>query len=230
MVSSFTAGQSPPPVATSSETVRARVLVLFEFSAPSLTLDLVPASCRIRRSADTGRNQNYLKSDRCFAPRSRCTARAPPRRQPPRAAGADGAPPAVWDVVEYIEPPRAAAGAGAAAAAAAAAAGAAARRVRLGIVAGARGDGALLVEPLVIDGGGDGDDDGAAEVWWTHDGAAVLEGPQAVELGEVLRVVEADFSQRQDKVGPGNPHGEHAHDVFLPLVPLAPGVYTGLEQ
>ncbi|KAI8463707.1 MAG: hypothetical protein J3K34DRAFT_526792 [Monoraphidium minutum] len=37
--------------AVSSETV------LFEFSAPSLTLDLVPASCPIRRSADTGRNQ-----------------------------------------------------------------------------------------------------------------------------------------------------------------------------
>jgi hypothetical protein len=34
-------------------------------------------------------------------------------------------------------------------------------------------------------------------------------------------------AQRQDRVGPGNPHGEHAHDVFLPLVPLAPGVFTG---
>jgi hypothetical protein len=30
-------------------------------------------------------------------------------------------------------------------------------------------------------------------------------------------------------VGPGNPHGEHAHDVFLPVVPLAPGVFTGRD-
>jgi hypothetical protein len=36
----------------------------------------------------------------------------------------------------------------------------------------------------------------------------------AVELARLVRIVPVEYSQRQDK-GPQNPHGEHAHDVFL---------------
>lgn len=38
--------------------------------------------------------------------------------------------------------------------------------------------------------------------------------PVLVPVKAVTRVVEADYGQRQDPVGPGNPHGEHAHDVW----------------
>lgn len=34
-------------------------------------------------------------------------------------------------------------------------------------------------------------------------------------------------TQRQDPVGPGNPHGEHSHEVYLPLGPLTEGVWAG---
>lgn len=109
------------------------------------------------------------------------SARARLRRPPPAAAAGDA--PAVWDVVVYVEPPSAAPGG--------------ARRVRLGLVAETKGA-MVMVEPLVVDAdaaGGGGGDYAAGGVWWTHDEAAALDGPQAVALGEVLRVVEADYSQ-----------------------------------
>lgn len=106
-----------------------------------------------------------------------------------------------WDIIEYWEPDEGDQ-----------------RRLRLGLVASIQESPTptLMVEPLVME----------EEGVWTHDDR-VSDSPQPIGFESVLRVVEADFSQRQDKVGPGNPHGEHAHDVFLPLVPLAPDVFMG---
>ncbi|PNH01726.1 hypothetical protein TSOC_012377 [Tetrabaena socialis] len=51
-------------------------------------------------------------------------------------------------------------------------------------------------------------------------------GPMAVvAAGSVRRMLECEFSQRQDR--DGNPHGEHAHDVYRLLQPPSPGVYRG---
>ena len=36
----------------------------------------------------------------------------------------------------------------------------------------------------------------------------------AVPVACLLRLVQAEYGQRQDAVGPGNPHGEHAHEVW----------------
>ncbi|GBF91649.1 hypothetical protein Rsub_03953 [Raphidocelis subcapitata] len=140
------------------------------------------------------------------APRRCAPGRLPPIAAAAAAAGADGggagasAPPVdAWDVIEWREAP------------------ARGGRLRLGLVAEVRG-GVVLVEPLVEE----------EEGIWAHDGAAG-EAPQPVEAADVLRVVEFDLQSRQDRVGPGNPHGEHAHDVFIPLVQLSDGVFRSPE-
>ncbi|KAG2440910.1 hypothetical protein HXX76_003763 [Chlamydomonas incerta] len=60
------------------------------------------------------------------------------------------------------------------------------------------------------------------EEWWaeSHDAQ-----PQVLPAACVVRVLEVEFSQRQDREG--NPHGEHAHDVYRLLSPATPGVYRG---
>lgn len=46
-----------------------------------------------------------------------------------------------------------------------------------------------------------------------------------VAAGQLLRVLHHEYSQRQDKEG--NPHGEHAHDVWIPLAAVPAWVYRG---
>ncbi|PNW80635.1 hypothetical protein CHLRE_07g325714v5 [Chlamydomonas reinhardtii] len=60
------------------------------------------------------------------------------------------------------------------------------------------------------------------EEWWaeSHDTQ-----PQVLPAACVVRVLEVEFSQRQDREG--NPHGEHAHDVYRLLSPATPGLYRG---
>lgn len=59
------------------------------------------------------------------------------------------------------------------------------------------------------------------DVWVEpHEGQAV-----AVAPGALLRVMESDLSQRQDRES--NPHGEHAHDVYRLLAPPSGAVYRG---
>ncbi|KAG2450544.1 hypothetical protein HYH02_005045 [Chlamydomonas schloesseri] len=60
------------------------------------------------------------------------------------------------------------------------------------------------------------------EEWWaeSHDAQ-----PQVLPAACVVRILEVEFSQRQDREG--NPHGEHAHDVYRLLSPAAPDVYRG---
>ncbi|KAG1655674.1 hypothetical protein FOA52_011802 [Chlamydomonas sp. UWO 241] len=76
-------------------------------------------------------------------------------------------------------------------------------------------DSSVELEPLVEE------EDGV----WVADASS----PSRVRVpgGSLLRVVDADYGQRQDKVGPGNPHGEHAHEVWQVKVPLPPGIYKG---
>jgi hypothetical protein len=122
-------------------------------------------------------------------------ARAPPPQAHVRArrrshvrvqsrAAPGGGPaqaPAVWDVVEYLEP---------------AGGGPSSKRLRLGVVAGRFDEGAtLLVEPLVADAPDDAAAAGDGGPWWRHDESAALDGPTAVRAGDVVRVVDADYSQ-----------------------------------
>eukprot|EP00955_Chlamydomonas_euryale_P085427 364100-Chlamydomonas_euryale.AAC.5 len=65
----------------------------------------------------------------------------------------------------------------------------------------------------------------AADGVWVADDA--FSAPVAVPADRLLRVIEADYGQRQDAVGPGNPHGEHAHDVWEVTIQLPPGIYRG---
>lgn len=44
---------------------------------------------------------------------------------------------------------------------------------------------------------------------------------------QLLRVLPHEYSQRQDKEG--NPHGEHAHDVWIPLDPVPAWVFRGTK-
>lgn len=61
------------------------------------------------------------------------------------------------------------------------------------------------------------------EGFWAHD----YTPPEVVPLDSVIRIVPADYGQRQDQ-GPSNPHGEHAHEVWLPLQQLLnPSLYRG---
>lgn len=48
------------------------------------------------------------------------------------------------------------------------------------------------------------------------------ERPASVPLRDVLSVLPADLSQRQDRRS--NPHGEHAHDVWTLLEAPSPAV------
>jgi len=70
------------------------------------------------------------------------------------------------------------------------------------------------MEPLVEE------DDGM----WVLD--EQYDAPVPVLLSSLERVVEADYGQRQD-TGHGNPHGEHAHDVWQVSEPLPPSVLRG---
>ena len=47
-------------------------------------------------------------------------------------------------------------------------------------------------------------------VWVADESVA---GPVAVAVSDLVRVVPAEYGQRQIR-GPSNPHGEHAHDIW----------------
>lgn len=61
--------------------------------------------------------------------------------------------------------------------------------------------------------------------WWVVDDAAA---PTTVPAASILRTLDHEYSQRQDRSS--NPHGEHAHDVYKILDELGGGVYRGPRQ
>ncbi|GLC32960.1 hypothetical protein PLESTB_000386100 [Pleodorina starrii] len=73
-------------------------------------------------------------------------------------------------------------------------------------------DGRVTLAPLEED---------EEEVWVESHDVSAVEVPE----GSVVRILSYDFSQRQDKEG--NPHGEHAHDVYTLLDHPSADVYRG---
>lgn len=60
---------------------------------------------------------------------------------------------------------------------------------------------------------------------WVPEAGELELRPVTLQLGAVVRTIDAAFGQRQDKEG--NPHGEHAHDAWQILQPLSAAVWRG---